>query len=253
METILLETQGPVAWVWLNQARRLNAINETTLAELRQAFEKLDRDETTRAIVLAGRGPVFSAGFDVGWMVGLDVETIARELAGVEAVYDAIEACAKPVIAAVHGPAMGGGLLLILVADFCLASEQASFGAPEVKIGIFPSLGLIPRLERVVGVGAAKHIVLTGDPVDASAALTMGLVDRVVSGEALYAAAQDLAEQLATLPAHAVQLAKAAFAAARGPDYTGWERAQFAACWARPEREAAMRAFFEARRSPGGG
>jgi enoyl-CoA hydratase/carnithine racemase len=253
METILLETKGPVAWVWLNQARRLNAINETTLAELRQAFEKLDRDETTRAIVLAGRGPVFSAGFDVGWMVGLGAETIARELAGVEAMYDTIEACAKPVIAAVHGPAMGGGLLLVLVADFCLASEQASFAAPEVKIGIFPNLGLIPRLERIVGVSAAKRIVLTGDPVDAPVALTMGLVDRVVSGETLHAAAQALAEQLAALPAHAVQLAKAAFAAARGPDYTGWERVQFAACWARPEREAAMRAFLQARRIPRGG
>jgi enoyl-CoA hydratase/carnithine racemase len=253
METILLETKGPVAWVWLNQARRLNAINETTLAELRQAFEELDRDETAKAIVLAGRGLVFCAGFDIRWMVGLDVATIAAELAGVEAVYDTIEACAKPVIAAVHGPAMGGGLLLALVADFCLASEQASFGAPEVKIGIFPSLGLIPRLERVVGVGAAKRIVLTGDPVDAPAALAMGLVDRLVPGGELHAAAQTLAEQLAALPAQAVQLAKAAFAAARGPDYAGWEREQFAACWARPEREAAMRAFLQASRNPGGG
>jgi enoyl-CoA hydratase len=248
-----LETKGPVVWVWLNRVRRLNAIDDTTLAELRQAFEKLDRDEATRAVVLAGRGPVFSAGFDVGWMVGLDTDTIAHELVGVEAVYDIVEACAKPVIAAVHGPAMGGGLLLALVADFRLASEQASFGAPEVKIGIFPNLGLIPRLERVVGLGAAKRIVLTGDPVDAPTALTMGLVDRVVRGEELHAAAQSFAEQLAALPAHAVQLAKAAFAAARGPDYTGWERVQFAACWARPEREAAMRAFLQARRIPTGG
>jgi enoyl-CoA hydratase/carnithine racemase len=253
METILLETKGPVVWVWLNQARRLNAINETTLAELRQVFKELDQDETAKAIVLAGRGPVFSAGFDVGWMVGLGAETITGELAGVEAVYDTIEACAKPVIAAVHGPAMGGGLLLVLVADFCLASEQASFGAPEVKIGIFPNLGLIPRLERVVGVGAAKRIVLTGDPVDASTALTMGLVDRVVCGEELHSAAQALAEQLAALPARAVQVAKAAFAAARGPDYTEWERVEFAACWAQPEREAAMRAFLQARRIPRGG
>jgi enoyl-CoA hydratase/carnithine racemase len=242
-----------VAWVWLNQARRLNAIDETTLAELRQAFEGLDRNETARAVVLAGHGPVFCAGFDVRWMAGLDTETIARELVGVEVVYDTIEACAKPVIAAVHGPAMGGGLLLALVADFRLASEQASFGAPEVKIGIFPNLSLIPRLERVVGVGAAKRIVLTGDPVDAPTALTMGLVDRIVRGDTLHAAAQALAEQLAALPAYAVQLAKTAFAAARGPDYTEWERVQFAACWARPEREAAMRAFLQARRNPKGG
>jgi enoyl-CoA hydratase/carnithine racemase len=247
METIVLETRGPVAWVWLNQPRRLNALNETTLAELRQAFEQADQDETVRAVVLAARGFAFCAGFDVGWMAGLEAETVAREIGGVEAVYDAVESCTRPVIAAVHGAAAGGGLLLALVADLRLASEQASFSVPEVKIGIFPSLGLVPRLERVVGLGAAKRLVLTGDAVNATEALAMGLVERVLPGESLYPEAQALAEHLAGLPAVATQVAKAAFAAARRPAYTEWEREQFAACWARPEREAAMRAFRKGR------
>ena len=247
METIQLEKNGPVAWVWLNRPRRLNALDQTSLAELRQTFESLDKDEATKAVVLAGRGLAFSAGFDVAWMAGLDAKTVARELADVQAVYDTIESSSKPIIAAVHGAAMGGGLLLALVADLRLASERASFGAPEVKIGIFPPLGLAPRLERLVGLGAAKRMVLTGEPISAAEAERMGLVERIVPSDALREQARALAGQLSALPPTAVQFAKAAFAAARRPGYAGWETASFAACWALPERESAMRAFLQSR------
>lgn len=247
MDTVLVEAEGPVAWVWLNQPRRLNAINGTTLAELAQAFEDLDRDGSVRAIVLAARGPAFSAGFDVGWMAGLDQATVVQELGGVEAVYDGIEGCSKPVLAAVQGAAMGGGLLLAMVADLRLASEQASFGAPEVKIGIFPNLRFVPRLERLVGLGAAKQIVLTGERIHASDALRIGLVEQVWPAEELQSAARSLADHLAGLPPQAVRSAKAAFSAAGRPDFLEWERAEFAACWGRPERQAAMQAFLASR------
>ncbi|MBI3851725.1 MAG: enoyl-CoA hydratase/isomerase family protein [Verrucomicrobia bacterium] len=246
MKTIELQNTGPVAWVWLNQPQRLNAINETTLAELRLVFEELDRNEEVRAIVLAGRGPAFSAGFDVAYMAGLTPEAVADGLDGTRAVFDVIEKCSKPLIAAIHGAVMGGGLLLALVSDLRLANERASFGAPEVKIGIFPSLDLIPRLERVVGVGLAKKIVLTGEPIDATEAHRIGLVERIIPAESLHAEAQKLAEQLARLPPLAVQLAKEAFAAARGPGYADWEKKQFVACWASPQRPAAMRKFLGA-------
>lgn len=248
METLQLETKGSVAWVWLNRRRQLNAMNETTLAELRGAFEALGQDEDVSAIVLAARGLVFCAGFDVAWMASQDAETVAPGLPGVEAVFDTIEACAKPVIAAVQGAAMGAGLLLTLVADACLASEHAKFGAPEVKLGFFPILRLIPRLERIVGVRAAKRLVLTGEPVSASTALDWGLVDRVLPSKDLHAEAQGLAEQLAALPSLAVQSAKAAFGAIHHPDFVTWERQRFAECWAQPERTAAMEAFLMARK-----
>ena len=248
MDTILVESEGPVAWVWLNQPRRLNAMDQATLAELAQAFAGLEKDGSVRAVVLAARGPAFSAGFDVAWMLGLDQETIAQELGGVESVYDGLEACAKPVIAAVQGAAMGGGLLLAMVADLRLASEQASFGAPEVKIGIFPNLRLVPRLERLVGLGAAKQIVLTGERIHASDALRIGLVEQVWPAEELHSAAQALADHLAGLSPHAVRSAKAAFSAASRADFLEWERAEFASCWERPERQAAMQAFLESRR-----
>lgn len=246
METISVEVKGAVAWVWLDRPRRLNAINQAMLAELRQTFEALDGDPGVRAVVLTGRGPVFCAGFDVAWMAGLDAETVTRDVGEAEEVYDTIEACGRPVIAAVQGAAMGGGLLLTLVADLCLAAEEASFGAPEVKIGIFPNLRLVPRLERIVGLRAAKQMVLTGDPVDAAGAQALGLANRVLPAEALLAEAQAVANSLAGLPARAVQASKAAFAAARGPDFGAWERATFADCWAQPEREATMRAFLSA-------
>ncbi len=248
METLLLEIEKPVAWVWLDRRRHLNAIDETMLAELGQVFEELDRDEAVRAIVLAARGLVFSAGFDIAWMASQDAETVVQGLPTVEAAFDTIECCAKPVIAAVNGVAMGGGLLLTLVADLCLAAEGAKFGLPEVKIGIFPSLGLIPRLERIAGLRAAKRMALIGEPVDAAEALSLGLVDRVVPVAELRTEAQALAEQLAGLPSMAVQVAKAAFAASRDPGFVEWEREQVAACWAQPERKAAMEAFLQARR-----
>ncbi|MGD9145656.1 MAG: enoyl-CoA hydratase/isomerase family protein [Anaerolineae bacterium] len=247
METLVLERKGPVAWVWLNRRRQLNALNEPMLAELDRTFDALGRDEAVRAIVLAARGFAFSAGFDVAWMAGQDAETVARGLPAVEAPYDTIETCAKPVIAAVQATAMGGGLLLTLVADFCLAAEGAIFGAPEVKLGIFPNLRFVPRLERVVGLRAAKRLVIGGEPVDAAEALAMGLVDRVLPSDSLQAGAQALAQQLAALPQAAVQAAKGAFVASQGPDFVAWERDQFAACWALPERAAAMQAFLDRR------
>jgi enoyl-CoA hydratase/carnithine racemase len=247
MEIIQLEARGAVAWVWLNRPDRLNAMNANALADLRRTFEAVQDDGNTRAVVLAGRGAAFCSGFDVEWMAGLEAEAVDQQMGAIEAVYDTIESCAKPVIAAVHGAVLGGGLLLALVADLRLAAEGTSFGTPEVRLGFFPPLSLVSRLERVVGLGAAKYLVLTGSAVAAAEARVMGLVDKVLPAERLHAETQLLAEHLAGLPTTAVQLAKAAFAATGRPDYTAWERAQFAVCWARPEREAAMRAFLASR------
>jgi enoyl-CoA hydratase/carnithine racemase len=245
METLLLERKEPLAWVWLNRSRQLNALNDTALAELKQVFEELDQDEQIRTILLGGRGFAFSAGFDIAWMAVQETEATMQELATIETVYDAIEACSKPVVAAVHGAVMGGGLLLALVADLRLAAEGARFGAPEVKIGLFPNLRMIPRLERVVGLGAAKRLVLTGEAVDADEALRIGLVEKLLPRADLYAEAEALAGSLAELPGLALESAKATFAAAQEPDFDDWERAQFAACWSQPERKAAMEAFLK--------
>lgn len=247
MERLRVETDGPVAWVWLDRPDRLNALDDTALTELRETFEALDADETVRAAVVAANGPVFSAGFDVRWMSGLDTETVAAEQEGIRAVYDTIEAFSKPLVAAIHAPAMGGGLLLALVADVRLASEEAGFGAPEVKIGIFPSLDLVPRLEWVVGRGMAKRMVLTGDPITAVEAERAGLVEPLVPADELIATAGAMAARFAALPPMGVRAAKEAFAAWRRPGYAEWEIETFTECWASPDRAAAMRAFLSTR------
>lgn len=249
MEKIFLQKKGPVAWVWLNTPENHNAIDQKVLDELRQAFEELNADDETRCIILAARGKAFSVGFDIAWMVEIDVETVANQLAGLGVIYDLIETCRQPLISAVDGAAMGGGLLLTLVADFRLASERALFGVPEVKIGIFPPLKLLPRLERLVGLSSAKKLVLAGQPINGNEAYRTGLVDRVLPRDALYDQSQALGEQLSSLPATAVQLSKAAFNQSRDPDYPEWEMKQFVKCWASPERERAMRDFLRARRS----
>jgi len=247
VETLRLETDGPVTWVWLDRPERRNSFDQTTLTELRESFEMLDADETVGAVVLAARGPVFSAGFDVEWMLRLTAKTVRQELAGIRAVYDTIEGCSKPFIVAVDGPAVGGGLLLALTADIRLATERAGFGAPEVKIGIFPSLDLVPRLERIVGLGMAKRMVLTGDMISASEAEGSGLVGRLISPDSLLDEAGTLARDLADLPPMGVQTAKKAFAASRRPGHAEWEIDAFTRCWTSPEREPAMRAFLQSR------
>jgi enoyl-CoA hydratase len=229
--------------VWLDRPDRLNALDDTALTELRETFEALDDDETVRAAVVAATGPVFSAGFDVRWMSGLDTETVAEEQEGIRAVYDTIEAFTKPLVAAIHAPAMGGGLLLALVSDIRLASEGAGFGAPEVKIGIFPSLDLVPRLEWVVGRGMAKRMVLTGDPISAAEAERAGLVEPLVPADELIETAAAMAGGLAALPPMGVRAAKEAFAAWRRPGYAEWEIETFTECWASSDRSAAMGAF----------
>src|SRR5262245_16213008 len=108
MNTIALERKGPVAWFWLNRPDKLSGIQLLRLEELRLAFDELGRNEAVRVIVLAARGPAFSAGFDVASMVQLTPQQVAQDLDAVRAVYDAIERCSKPVIAAINGAAMGG-------------------------------------------------------------------------------------------------------------------------------------------------
>jgi enoyl-CoA hydratase len=247
METLVLERQDGIAWVWLNRPGQLNFMDPVMFAELHRIFEELEGDENIRVVIITGRGRAFSAGFDVAWMAGLDAGTVARDIGEVREVYDVLQACAKPVIAAVNGAAVGGGLLLALVADLVLASDTAHFGAPEVRLGFFPPLDLVPRLMHKVGLGAARRLVLTGELIDAAEAWRVGLVEQVVLAEGLYDETRTLAEHMAALPPLGVQLAKAAFAVSEREDYRAWEVEQLAVCWASPERRAAMDGFLKGR------
>ena len=243
MDVVQIERRASVAWVWLNRSERLNAMDPETLDALRETFLAVGVDEGVRAIVLAGRGRAFSSGFDIKWMAERTPEDVRADRAYLREVFDSIERCPLPLISAVQGDAMGGGLILTLVSDFVLAGEQARFGVPEITLGVFPSLGLIPCLERLVGLRAAKQLVLTGKPTDAQTAYQMGLITGVVATHALYEEAQSLAAYLTDLPSRATQVAKAAFAAHAQANYVSWETEHAVECWATPERLQAMRRF----------
>lgn len=245
MDRIQLEQHGAVAWVWLNRPERLNVLDQAMIAQLVALFEKLRDDDQVRVVVLAGRGSAFCAGFDIEWMAKRTPDMLREDRADLRAFYTLIETCPQPVICAVQGSALGGGLIFTLVADFVVAADSARFGAPEVKIGVFPSLNLIPLLERVAGLRAAKTIVLTGEPVGAETARQMGLITDLVTSQELYAHVQKLAEQLAAYPPTVLRAIKAAFRMHPLPEYHTWETETAVNCWSQPERLAAMRAFLD--------
>ena len=247
MDTLQHERNGPVAWLWLNRPERRNALDANLLDQLDQAFRALGTDEGVRAVVLAARGRAFCAGLDLAWLNALSADEMAAHVQRVADRYATIEGCPQPLIAAVQGTAIGGGLMLAMAADFCLAAPDAMFIAPEVELGIFPALGLVPRLERRVGLAAARRMLLLGEPLGAAEALRLGLVHAVVPAGELTAVAEALAGRLAVLPAPALQRTKAAFAAARRPGYEAWEAEQVRACWAAPERRAALDRFLARR------
>lgn len=249
MEMVQVERRGAVTWVWLNRPEKLNALNLPVLNELHRIFTAFAVDRETRAVVLAGRGRAFCAGFDVKWMADRTPESMRDDRPYLRDIYAAIERCPQPVISAVHGDSMGGGLILTMVSDIVLASHSARFGVPEVKIGIFPSLLLIPRLERLIGLRAAQHLSLTGQPIGAERALDLGLVTRLFAEDVLHDEAQRLADELAALPVTAVQTIKASFTAHLQPGYADWETEHAVKCWAAPERDAAMQAFLNRRRA----
>lgn len=240
-------TDDGVCWLWLNRPAVRNALDDTILAELQEALAHLAQDDEVRAVVIGGRGGSFSAGLDVRWMADRGLDELAKGLPLLGGVFRSFEAFPKPLIAGIDGPAVGAGMLLAMAADFRIATHRARLGAPEVKLGIFPSLGFIPLLERLVGTAAAKQLVLLGEHWDGPTALRHGLVHELVEQDRFEARLAELAGALAALPAMALRSAKEAFAVAGRSDFDTWEEKQFAACWASPERLPAMMAFFTRR------
>jgi enoyl-CoA hydratase/carnithine racemase len=210
MRELLLEarTQTGVAVLRLNRPEVLNALNLQLRRDLAEAFSRLDRDPWVRVIILAGSERAFCAGADLNeYLDATPPEIIGRQM---DQLWGAISGCRKPVIAAVCGHALGGGCELAMHADIIIAGEQARFGQPEVKIGIMPGGGATQRLTRAVGKFAAMKILLCGDPFDANAALSMGLVSEVVPDTEVEARAQHLAQQIAALPTMSLQFIKEA-------------------------------------------
>ncbi|MGE4578275.1 MAG: enoyl-CoA hydratase-related protein [Desulfuromonadales bacterium] len=250
-KNLLLEITRGVAVLTLNRPRVLNAMDQETLDELDRAFSELFADEAVRAIVLTGAGEKsFAAGGDISGLLKLDPLAARRLALQVQKTFAAIEKGPKPVIAAVNGFALGGGCELALCCDIRLASEMASFGQPEINIGILPGFGGSQRLPRLVGKGRAKEMLFTGDRIDAVEAFRIGLVNRVVPADQLLIEARRLAEKMAAKGRVALQLNKQAVENGLEMDFDracAYEAELFALAFATEDQKEGMSAFLEKR------
>jgi enoyl-CoA hydratase len=210
-ENIILETDGPIATLTINRPDKYNAVNNATVEEIDQALDRLEADPELRVVILTGSGEkAFVAGADIEELEKRDTLLGRTETRRRQEVYSRIEQLDVPSIAAINGWALGTGLELTLVCTLRIASSKAKMGQPEVKLGIIPGAGGTFRLPRLVGLGRAMEMILTGEPVKADEALSMGLVNRVVPPEKLMEEVRALAETIVARPKLAVQYAKEA-------------------------------------------
>lgn len=210
-ETIKVERDGHLLWITLNRPHRLNAFNDVMLEELNAALDMAEQDEGVRCVIITGEGDrAFSAGADLTMFPKLTPAKAVEAAKMGQRTFARIESFPKPVVAAINGYALGGGLELAMACDFRVAAEHAELGNPEIKLGIIPGWGGTQRLVRLVGLAKAKELAMLGDRISAEEALKIGLVNKVVPYEELRDAARDLAKRLADGPPVALRLIKQA-------------------------------------------
>lgn len=209
--TIIYEKHDGIAVLTLNRPKSLNALCQELVMELGQAFEQIETDGDCGAVIITGSQKAFAAGADI-----TEISQIASPAAAnlfvsrIHAVFDRIENCSKPVIAAVGGYALGGGCELALACDLRIAAENAMFGLPEIKLGLIPGGGGTQRLPRLIGMGRAKELLYTADRIDAQEAYRIGLANKVVPVESLMDEARAIAAKIVNLPAVAMKMNKLA-------------------------------------------
>ncbi len=251
-ENILVEKKGSVAVVTVNRPKVLNALSSPTLEEIGAAFREIGRDDSVRAVILTGAGEkAFVAGADIKEMQSMGVEEARRySYLGIQAMWE-IRLCPKPVIAAVNGFALGGGLELALSCDFIYASEKAKLGQPEVGLGVTPGFGATQKLPRLIGAARAKELLFTGDMIGAAEAKELGIVNKVFPPEALMEEAVKAAEKMASKGAFAVAQAKRAVDAGLDMSLDAallFESQVFGACFGTEDQKEGMAAFLEKRK-----
>jgi enoyl-CoA hydratase/carnithine racemase len=226
----------------------MNALNAQVQEEIVAAAAEVSGDSAVRAVVLYGGPKVFAGGADIKEMADASYAQMAADSRRLQASFTAVAKIPKPVVAAITGYALGGGLELTLCADFRVLGEGARVGQPEILLGIIPGAGGTQRLPRLVGPARAKDIVFTGRFVGAAEALAIGLVDQVVPDAEVYDAARGLVERYATGPALALRAAKQAIDDGLETDLvTGLEieRLHFAGLFATEDQRTGMRSFVE--------
>jgi len=250
-ENLLLRDEDGVRWITVNRPAKLNALNASVIAELEQAAADLAADPSARAVVITGAGEkAFVAGADIGEFAGLSADAGQALARRGQRLFDALAALPKPVIAAVNGFALGGGCELAMACHLRVASSNARFGQPEAKLGLIPGYGGTQRLPRLIGMGRALEMLLTGGTIDAATAHAWGLVNKVVEPGELHGAVQKLAEEiLAVAPLSVARCLEAVRLGLNLPleQAERHEAALFGLCFATDDVREGTSAFLEKR------
>jgi len=218
-KTLIYEKKENIGLLTINRPDKLNAISNELTSELSQLLGEIENDEELRVLIITGAGDkAFVAGADIKELVDRDAKIGRRVSRERQEIFSRIENLQIPVIAAINGYALGGGLEIALACSIRVCSEKAQFGAPEVKLGIIPGDGGTQRLPRLVGLGRAMEMILTGDFIDAQEAYRIGLVNKVFPHEELMGGAMELAQRIASRPPLAVRYAKEAVNRSQGGD-----------------------------------
>lgn len=210
LETVIYEKDNQIATIKLNRPQRLNAMNDELIRDIAVALEEARRDDDVRVVVAKGEGRSFSAGADVKEGTKYkSMEEYREHVIGAQRIARAVVNLGKPIIAAVHGYALGGGCEFAMICDIRIAAEGAKFGFPEVTVGGTIYTGGTYILPRLVGIGKAKELFFTADMIDAQEAERIGLVNKVVPLEELDKAVMEMANKIASKFPLAVKLARA--------------------------------------------
>lgn len=250
---ILVQQKDKIRIITINRPKKLNALNIETIEELHDAFDSADNDNNTKAIIITGSGEkAFVAGADISEFADFDVEE-GNKLAfnGQELLFTFVENLSTPVIAAVNGFALGGGLELAMASHFRLASDNAKMGLPEVSLGVIPGYGGTQRLPQLIGKGRAMELIMTAGMIDANQALSYGLVNHVTTGEALMPLCEKIANKISRNSSVAISAAIKAINANFKDGVNGFdlEISEFGKCFGTEDFIEGTTAFLEKRKA----
>ena len=252
MSVVEFEEKDGILWVKFNRPEALNAINQEFVRGLEEVINYTRKHKSVRVIVITGEGKAFCTGADIKMFSESSVFEARNIVSELGKVLEELEELEVPVIAAVNGYALGGGCEIAMACDIIIASEKASFGQPEINLGIIPGAGGTQRFARLVGWKKAMELCLTGERISAEEALKLGLVNKVVEHEKLIDEAKRLAEIIKSKSPYAVALVKQAVN--RGfkmslRDGISYERDLFALSMASDDAKEGLRAFIEKRKA----
>jgi enoyl-CoA hydratase len=252
-QNILINHKGRIQYIIINRESKLNALSKATLNELHLAFTDAFKNESVGGIIITGAGSkAFVAGADISEFVGLDVnggKQLSREAHS--KVFDLIANSSKPVIAAVNGFALGGGLELAMACHIRIASDNAKMGQPEVTLGLIPGYGGTQRLTQLVGKGKALELIMTADMVTAAQALVLGLVNHVVTPEELLPKTEEILNKILTRAplALAAAIRTVNDAVTNGVNGFETEIKEFGSCFGTKDFKEGVAAFLEKRKA----